>query len=178
MEDAYYDYNGWNKKYWAYNEQYSKRLIEYKNKAIEYHKEKNLHGVMMQISFAEAQKIKTGYNKLSLHFFYNDTVRLVHSLAKEFPDADDYAFALCKKDFSLDVWKPLKNAVFPTATTACIILERRQEYEQAIAYCDFFDSVSILDAGKRKFSIRKERLLKKLAKAPKIESKVNFKATV
>lgn len=147
-----------------YNNLYSRKIYACKKKAFDAFNERNVKGVCHETSRAENIQIKSSQNKISLYFFYIDIAKLLHTLNSFDPTGDEAALQICEKSFAL---LPLmkendRHYSCPTATIACIILERKKEFQKVIEYCDFFESMNANETSGKSFLFRKDRILKKI----------------
>lgn len=141
---------------------FSNKVFKTKDKLILAYTNSDINTINLLIKEIEALEIKTEQNKISLHFFYQETAEILYSMRYISENLIVECIKYCDKDINL-----LKNTkidtpiTITTLTRKAIILEKQNKLKEAIAICDFAILNNFYDKGKP-FNIRKAKLEKKL----------------
>ena len=137
-----------------------KRVLDFFNKL-------DIENVYKEFIYVTKFSTQCPQDNIPLHFFYIETAKLLHQLVYRDKKADEYCLMVCEEDFKI---LPIISSIMikpyscPTATVACIILERAGEYQKIIDYCDMFINLDAQETSGKSFIFRKERMAKKFSK--------------
>lgn len=144
---------------------FSNKVFVSQNRVVGFFNDLDCEKIYNEALYVSHFPIYNKQNYIPIHFFYIEAAKYLHRLSGQVQNADDYALLVCKMDFN--ILKEISDIMTepyacPTATIACIILERSKDYQKVIEYCDFFVSVHANEESGRSFIFRKDRQQKKL----------------
>ncbi len=146
---------------------FSEKVLVSQNRVLSFFNNLDCKNIYNEALYVNNFPVYNKQNYISLHFFYIETAKYLHRLSGQVPEADNYALLVCEMDFK--ILKEISAIMTepyacPTATIACIILERLKEYQKVIEYCDFFINMHANETSGNSFIFRKNKLQKRLIK--------------
>ena len=153
---------------------FSDKVFVSTNKVISCFNNLDINGIYNEALYVSRFPIYNKQNYIPIHFFYIETAKYLHRLVYHDPKADEYSLLVCEKDF--EILPEISNIMTepyacPTATIACIILERAKQYQKVIDYCNLFITLHVNETSGKSFLFRKERIEKRLSNQEKLNSK-------